>query len=163
MIEEDAFDKSIDTNDLANTLKLVGAVDIGYSKSDDRKAVAVILVMEFPSMKILYEDSHSEIQTGYPYIPGFLAFKEIPVYQTLFDRLKQNHPELFPQVLLVDGNGILHTRKFGCASHIGVQFDIPTIGVAKTPFDVDGMNKSTYKAAYQGKLNAAGDCVNLVG
>ena len=163
LIEKDAFGEDVDTNDLQNSLKLIGAVDIGYSKTDDRKAVAIIIVMEFPSMKILYEDSHHEIQTGYPYIPGFLAFKEIPVYQTLFDRLKEKHPELIPQVLMVDGNGILHTRQFGCASHIGVQFDIPTIGVAKTPFDVDGMNKSTYKAACQGKLNGAGDHVDLVG
>jgi len=64
---------------------------------------------------------------------------------------------------MVDGNGILHTRKFGCASHIGVQFDVPTIGVAKKPFDVDGMNKSTYKEMYQGKLNQAGDFVPLIG
>ena len=61
MIEEDAFDKSVDTSDLKNTLKIVGAVDIGYSKNDDRKAVAVIIIMEYPSMKILYEDSHNEI------------------------------------------------------------------------------------------------------
>jgi deoxyinosine 3'endonuclease (endonuclease V) len=64
---------------------------------------------------------------------------------------------------MVDGNGILHTRKFGCASHIGVQFDIPTIGVAKKPFDVDGLNKSLYKVMYDGKLNKAGDYVPIVG
>ncbi len=46
---------------------------------------------------------------------------------------------------MVDGNGILHTREFGCASHIGVQFNIPTIGVAKKTFDVDGLNKSIIK------------------
>ena len=61
LIEKDDFDKSLDLNDLKNTLKLVGAVDIGYSKNDDRKAVAVIIIMEYPSLKILYEDSHNEI------------------------------------------------------------------------------------------------------
>jgi deoxyinosine 3'endonuclease (endonuclease V) len=70
-------------------------------------------------MKLLYEDFEKET-AEYPYIPGFLAFKEIPVYTILFDRLKASRPDLWPQILLVDGNGILHTRGFGCASHIGV-------------------------------------------
>ena len=46
---------------LESTLKLIGAVDIGYSKNDDRKAVACLLVLEYPSMKVLYEDHHHEI------------------------------------------------------------------------------------------------------
>lgn len=69
---------SIDT--LKKTIKLIGAVDIGYSKTDDRKAVACLLVLKYPSMEVVYEDYHHEIQTDYPYIPGFLAFKEVPVY-----------------------------------------------------------------------------------
>lgn len=52
---------------------------------------------------------------------------------------------------------------FGCASHVGVVFDIPTIGVAKKSFDVDGLNKTNIKEAYEGKLINAGDTVNLVG
>ena len=52
---------------------------------------------------------------------------------------------MWPQVLMVDGNGLLHTREFGCACHIGVQFNIPTVGVAKNPFDVDGLNKKNIK------------------
>lgn len=89
-------------------------------------------------MKVVYEDYEQET-ADYPYIPGFLAFKEIPVYTILFDRLKLNKPNLWPDVLLVDGNGILHTRGFGCASHIGVLQDLPTIGVGKNVFAVDGI------------------------
>ena len=95
-------------------------------------------MFEYPSMKLLYEDFEKET-AEYPYIPGFLAFKEIPVYSILFERLKSTRPELWPQILLVDGNGILHTRGFGCASHIGVQMDLPSIGVGKNVFAVDGL------------------------
>ena len=76
-------------------------------------------MFEYPSFKVLYEDFEKET-AEYPYIPGFLAFKEVPVYTILFSRLKESKPELWPDVLMVDGNGILHTRGFGCASHIGV-------------------------------------------
>ena len=66
-------------------------------------------------------------------------------------------------MLLVDGNGILHTRAFGCASHIGVVFDIPSIGVAKKTFDVDGLHKSNIKETCQKELLKEGDVANLVG
>ena len=100
--EYDDFDKGDQGLDVSShdriheTLKLVGAVDIGYSKDDSLKAVAYVLVMEYPSMEILYEDSESHPKLDFPYIPGFLAFKEIPLYQILFDRLKKNKPELWP-------------------------------------------------------------------
>jgi endonuclease V len=95
-------------------------------------------------MNVIYEDFEKE-QTEYPYIPGFLAFKEIPVYTILFERLKAKAPEMWPQLLLVDGNGILHTRNFGCASHAGVVFDLPSVGVGKTVFYIDGISKENVK------------------
>lgn len=54
-----------------------------------------MIIFEFPSMQVIYEDFEKET-ADYPYIPGFLAFKEIPVYTILFDRLRQNKPELYP-------------------------------------------------------------------
>ena len=126
-------------------MNLIGSVDISYSKTDDRKAIAALIILSYPKFEVVYEDFEAEIQTDYPYIPGFLAFKEVPLYKILFARLEKNAPHLWPQVLLVDGNGILHTRMFGCASHVGVQFGLPSIGVAKKTFDVDGLNKSNIK------------------
>jgi endonuclease V len=70
---------------------------------------------------------------------------------------------LIPELLLVDGNGILHTRNFGCASHIGVVFDIPTIGVGKTVFYIDGIKKETVKELSEQNLHKAGDLVELRG
>ena len=70
---------------------------------------------------------------------------------------------MYPELLLVDGNGILHTRNFGCASHVGVLFDVPTIGVGKTVFYIDGIRKDHVKALSDENLNHAGDFVPLVG
>ena len=85
-------------------LELIGAVDISYSKTDSQKACAALVVLSYPSFDVLYEDYEIDT-TQYPYIPGFLAFKEIPSLSILFERLQNNSPEFWPQVLLVDGNG----------------------------------------------------------
>jgi deoxyribonuclease V len=62
----------------------------------------------------------------FPYIPTYLAYRELPLFEKLIEQLKVR-----PSVLMVDGNGILHPYKIGIASHLGVVLDIPTIGVAK--------------------------------
>lgn len=161
--ESDRFDWRLDLADPANTtLERVAALDISYSKHDQKKTVAALIIFAYPSMKVIYEDFEKEM-ADYPYIPGFLAFKEIPIYTTLFDRLRRNAPELYPQLMLVDGNGILHTRNFGCASHVGVLFDVPTIGVGKTVFYIDGIDKNKVKELTESNLNKAGDFVPLVG
>jgi deoxyinosine 3'endonuclease (endonuclease V) len=165
LIEENDFDEEqgLDPQDLENTLKLVGAVDISYCKRDDRRAIACLVVCEYPSMNVVYQDYHIVEDLNYPYIPGYLAFKEVPLFETLFDNIEKYRPDLFPQVLLVDGNGILHEREFGSACHLGVQFDIPTIGVAKNAYEVDGITKESIAHVIDGKLHKAGDVGYLVG
>jgi len=70
---------------------------------------------------------------------------------------------LYPQVILVDGNGILHINRFGLASHLGVLTGIPCIGCAKTIFSVDGINKDYLDSLCESSLKKDGDCVELVG
>ena len=118
--------------------------------------------MDFETKDVLYEDYENE-ETEYPYLPGFLAFKEVPSYTILFDRLKAKAPEMWPDLLMVDGNGLLHTRSFGVACHVGVLFDIPSIGVGKTVFAVDGLTQIGVKKLSAEKLHKAGDFVELVG
>lgn len=63
----------------------------------------------------------------FPYVPGFLSFRESPVYLAALAKLSR-----FPEVLLVDGQGVAHPRRLGIAAHLGVHLDVPAIGVAKT-------------------------------
>jgi deoxyinosine 3'endonuclease (endonuclease V) len=87
----------------------------------------------------------------------------VPVLLFLFDQLHKNRPELWPQLLLVDGNGILHQNQCGLACHIGVLLDIPTVGVGKTLFYVDGLSKDKVKLQCEKEIKKAGDCSLLVG
>jgi deoxyinosine 3'endonuclease (endonuclease V) len=69
----------------------VAGLDISYSKTSEKKGVAAIVICEYPSMRVVYEDF--ELETAdCPYIPGFLAFKEVPAYKILFERLCHTKP-----------------------------------------------------------------------
>uniref|UniRef100_A0A9L0TNT6 Endonuclease V n=1 Tax=Equus caballus TaxID=9796 RepID=A0A9L0TNT6_HORSE len=77
-----------------------------------------------------------------PYVSGFLAFREVPFLVDAVRRLREKEPCLMPQVLLVDGNGVLHHRGFGVACHLGVLTDLPCVGVAKKLLQVDGLENN---------------------
>jgi len=81
----------------------------------------------------------------------------------LFDRLKQKQPQLWPELILVDGNGILHTNQCGLACHLGVLVDLPTIGVGKTLFYIDGLGKQKVKEQCEKDIKEVGDSSILIG
>ncbi len=113
---------------------------MSFSAEDKEFMCAALVVCSYPSMKAVYED-YQFYKIDVPYVPGFLAFRELPATKPLLEKLRATKPELMPQVVLVDGNGILHPRGFGLASHLGVLTDVPSIGVSKTVFAIDGLNK----------------------
>ena len=85
------------------------------------------------SKTLVYKDLIDTI-VSVPYIPGFLAYREMSVYRQLLLNLRTTHPECTPQLLLVDGHGRLHPRHLGSACSLGLEVDIPTIGIGKNPF-----------------------------
>lgn len=109
----------IDCDDFG-TVRFVAGIDVSYHND---QAFAAIAISDFETGKII-EERVIQKYAEFPYIPTYLAFREIPVIADLIDR-KEN------TIYMIDGHGILHPRGFGIASHVGVQFDIPTIGVAK--------------------------------
>ncbi|KAK2528364.1 Endov, partial [Columba guinea] len=98
-----------------------------------------------------------------PYVAGFLAFREVPVLVEAVRRLQQEEPALQPQVLLVDGNGLLHPRGFGVACHLGVLTGLPCIGVAKNLLQVDGLVKDELHREQIRSLRREGDTFPLTG
>lgn len=94
-----------------------------------------------------------------PYIAGFLAFREVGPMVNLMKRLQRDKPDMLPQVLLIDGNGILHPRGFGLACHVGVLLDIPTVGVAKNLHMVSGLIRDIRR--YEEELVSAGQTIPL--
>jgi deoxyribonuclease V len=111
--------------DTMNDIKFVGGVDISIKKASTQ-ATAALVILEFPGLKLV----ESIIVQGiveFPYIPGLLSFREIPLLLPAFKQLSSK-----PDLILVDGQGISHPRRMGLASHLGLVLDIPTIGCAKS-------------------------------
>lgn len=95
LVESDMFDWQHDNPRKPKYLKYVAGLDISYNKYNSKEGIAAIVICEFPSMRVLYED-YKTIHTDIPYVPGFLAFREVPSYLELFDTLKAKRPDLWP-------------------------------------------------------------------
>ena len=111
------------TADRFGTINTVAGVDIGLKRDIAR---ASVVVLSFPELQVI-DIEVAECPVRFSYIPGLLSFREIPPLLTAFDRLKTE-----PDLVIVDGQGIAHPRRFGLASHLGLILDKPTIGCAKS-------------------------------
>jgi deoxyinosine 3'endonuclease (endonuclease V) len=126
--------KKVITNDSFTVLKYIAGLDIGFVKNSNKAAVGIV-ILEYPSLKQVYSN-FLNVEMGMDYIPGFLAFREVPHYQKILSLVP---PEYKPDLLMVDGNGILHARKCGIATHLGILENMPSIGVAKTLYNHDSI------------------------
>lgn len=88
-------------------LKYVAGVDISFSQDIENLACSYLTVLSYPELEIVYEDSQF-VKLTMPYVSGFLAFREAAHLLQLFENLYKNAPQFLPQVVMVDGNGILH-------------------------------------------------------
>jgi deoxyribonuclease V len=115
VIEVDRFDPP----------RRVAGVDVGFEQqgSVTRAAVAVL---SYPDLHLV-DRAIARQPTRFPYVPGLLSFREIPAILDALERLQQE-----PDLLLCDGQGLAHPRRFGLACHLGLLCDLPSIGVAKS-------------------------------
>lgn len=118
----------------------VGGVDVSYS-SITNVAVAVYVILQTPRLDIVYMDSEY-FEVDQPYIPSFLAFRELPPLVRLLRKQLTLQPSFQPCVVLVDGNGIFHPRGAGLASALGVVTGLPTIGIGKTLYQEGNLTKN---------------------
>jgi len=112
----------------------------------ERSVVAAAALFTYPGLEPL-DDAVAEEKAWFPYVPGFLSFREGPAIIKALKRLKTQ-----PDVVLFDGQGIAHPRGMGIASHVGVILDIPTVGCAKSrlvgEFDEPGPCKGDWSPLY---------------
>jgi deoxyribonuclease V len=107
-------------------VRTIGGGDVAYSKSKNL-LFGAIAVLSFPKMEML-DIAMAYGKIPFPYIPGLFSFREGPILIKAFHKLSVK-----PDVMIFEGQGIAHPRGFGLASHIGLWFDLPSIGCAKTP------------------------------
>ncbi|KAM9792741.1 endonuclease V-like [Neosynchiropus ocellatus] len=142
-------------------LQRVAGVDLSFIKGDNVNACAQLVVLGYPDLQLLYEDSQMVKLTA-PYIAGFLAFRETPFLLEALQRLNDKDPALMPQVVFVDGNGLFHYREFGLACHLGVLSRLPCVGVAKNLLQVQGVHKSDEHQSQIAALQKGGASFPLI-
>ena len=110
---------------LGERFRTVAGVDIAYSK-DDQRAYVVAVVLSTTNWRPVAEQ-RVQLPVTHPYESGMLGWREAPLMIEALTRLP-----LEPDLIVVDGCGIAHPRKFGSACHVGYALDYPTVGVSKT-------------------------------
>jgi deoxyribonuclease V len=131
--------------------EFIAGVDASFT---DKDVIGVACLFRYDDLAPL-EDSHAVLNITFPYISGFLSFREGPAIIAALKKLK-----VTPDLILFDGQGIAHPKSMGIASHIGVILDIPTIGCAKSrligEYDEPGINKGNWsRLKYQGRIVGA--------
>lgn len=124
-IQEELRNQVITQDQLQEPVKYVAGVDMGF-EADGTISRAAVAVLSFPDLQII-ETQLAYRPTSFPYIPGFLSFREIPAILDALEKIQTT-----PDIILCDGQGIAHPRRLGIASHLGVIINMPTIGVAKS-------------------------------
>ena len=133
-------------------IQYVAGVDVAYQKEGD-KLVAAVVVLDAVTLQVV-ETVMAEDVAVFPYIPGLFSFRELPSLIKAFEKL-----EHVPDLVVCDGQGLAHPRRFGLACHLGVVFDIPTIGCGKTRL----IGEANVPAETRGSLEALIDNDEVVG
>jgi deoxyribonuclease V len=113
------------TLDRLGTVRRVAGIDVGF-EDEGRITRAAVAVLAYPSLELI-ESAVALKPTSFPYVPGLLSFRELPA---VLEALARLHTP--PDLLLCDGQGWAHPRRFGLACHVGLLTDTPSIGVAKS-------------------------------
>ena len=112
-------------DEVAEPVQLVAGVDVSCSRFAAEVYAAVVLFDLAASAVV--DVATARAAEAFPYVPGLLSFRELPVVLDAFRKLRQR-----PDAVLVDGQGIAHPRRLGIASHLGLWLDLPTVGCAKS-------------------------------
>lgn len=117
--------KQLRIEPLTSTVKIIGGADISFNKYSE-VVYAGIVLFSYPNLQII-GNATAISRTTFPYIPGLLAFREVPALLEAWNKLPVK-----PDVMVLDGQGIAHARRMGIATHFGLVTDVPSIGSAKS-------------------------------
>ncbi|HEX9626711.1 MAG TPA: deoxyribonuclease V [Acidiferrobacterales bacterium] len=115
----------VESRDRIGRVRHVAGLDVGF-EDDGRTVRAAVAVLSFPDLAPV-DQAIARRPVEFPYVPGLLSFREIPALLDALAGLRQR-----PDLILCDGQGLAHPRRFGLACHLGVLLDVASIGVAKS-------------------------------
>lgn len=124
-LQEALRQRVISADAFKTPVRLIAGADVEYDKHSNLIAGAIVLLDA--ETKAVVEVATHVMPVSFPYVPGLFSFREMPPLLAAYRKLRQT-----PDVLICDGHGLAHPRRFGLACHIGVELDIPTIGCGKT-------------------------------
>lgn len=140
---------SLKNNFELHNIKVVAGVDIAYFEKDNEDyGVCCIVLVDYETKNIIEKVQFLD-KIEIPYIPGYLAFRELPLILEAAKRLK-----IDPDIYMFDGNGYMHYRHMGIATHASFYLNKPTIGVAKSYLKIEGRDFSMPE-------NIVGDYTNI--
>lgn len=120
---------------ILNKIRTVAGADLAYwTKNEKEYAVCCIIVIDYNTYEIIENTSYMD-EVNIPYIPGCLAYRELPLFIEAYKKLLVK-----PDVTFFDGNGYLHPRHMGIASHAGIILDTVTVGIAKTYYKINNVD-----------------------
>ncbi|WP_291907329.1 deoxyribonuclease V [Chitinophaga sp. CB10] len=115
----------ITENRLPQPIRYIAGADVEYDK-DSNLIAGAIAVLHYDTLEVAAVATHV-MEVTFPYIPGLFSFREMPPLLAAWEKLN-----LHPDVIICDGHGAAHPRRFGLASHLGVTLNVPAIGCGKT-------------------------------
>lgn len=125
----------LENNFNKDNIRLIAGVDLAYWEEDRKtNAICSICVVDFITKEVI-ETKFLKDEIKVPYIPGYLSFRELPLILDTFKLLDSE-----PEIIMFDGNGYLHPRNMGIATHASFYLNKPTIGVAKSYFKIESVN-----------------------
>lgn len=148
LVERVIHDQPIDID----AVTLVAGVDVSVKKDVSQAAV---VVATYPDLEIV-ETALAQQPTPFPYITGLLSFREGPVLEKAFNKLKHT-----PDVFIFDGMGRAHPRRIGIATHMGLMLDRPSIGCGKTHLVGDYVEPPDDRGAWT-ELNHQGEVIGAI-
>ncbi len=141
---QEILKKRIKLQPFKGSINLVAGCDLTFLNpfKTPTEGIAAFVVLKYPELEVV-ERVYATGKVSIPYVPGFLAFREIPLLLRAFRMIKEK-----PDVIIVDGHGIVHPRGLGIAAHLGVVLNMPTVGCAKKPlygkFNMPDREKGSY-------------------
>ncbi len=140
-------------NDIQNP-RLIAGVDVSVNRLGEATAAAVVL--SYYELNVV-ESAVAKGKVNFPYIPGLLSFREVPLTLEVCKKLTSS-----PDLVMVDGQGIAHPRRLGLASHLGLFLKVPTIGCAKSPLFGKYQLPSDAQGSYNEITDGEGNVIGAV-